>query len=596
MAKQTRMMSSIVGGSYVGDDPRAGTAYSMNMYAESVEDKGNGYYFTSSLRSVDGERIVDTFEGGGKVRGMFTASNGKLFVAIGNSVYVVTIKDGKFFHEKIYAKLNDDPNVRVRFAETGGVNSFVVWVDGSISLCAYPVDPEKMGDTKIPAVFSTPVRVYLTADDVVNDKDDTHIRPTFVECINGSIIVNDPESNTWYFTEPYILGGTTFTRKVYDLDEDGQPRYVPNSYKVKEKEVKLTAYAKDSSGTNTGSSYLWLDRYSKPHWYTNERSADNVNAMVVLGNNLFSFGERSLNIYTQSSFTDALGNSQITFATNGYSMREIGTVGLGNTVASVSGMLFFLCSSIRGIRSVYTTRGGEPQRISTNAIERELASVSVDDAFGFGWSENGHSFYCLTVPQLKKSFVFDSSTNQWHNRSTRQLAQGYDDVWFPLFAVHAFGEIIYGGDYARFGFVDKSFLVVSDPDKYDDFKDEPIYKERVTPVFTNDLSPFILNDVALEWNVGTTSFVNDGEEFGLLDIKSEGARNPTVMLDVSLDNGYTFVNQRTSRGGQIGRYDYRTLFFGFGAGRMFVLRFTITDRVKVIVTGMKINFTPIARF
>lgn len=576
--KGTRLVNGVIGGSYEADERIAGNAVSLNLYAESVEEADGGAYFTTALRSVPGERpVLSGMEvsdrNGQGCRGLFAASDDTLFAAYGEEILRIRKNpvDGSYSYERIYAQQEGTVG-RVSFCETGGVNSFVCWIDGTEVVKAYPLEPDKMPGTKaFPLEYRTPSRVYLTADEVKLDTN-FHVVPASICSVAGCLCINDPENDTWYYTDAYILGGTNTTRTVYRL-ENGNVRYKDGSTYELDTEEKDLGEEEPESQT----AYLWLDRYSKPRWQTAESSADNVVALATCGDFLMAFGTRSLQIYAQTTSTDAYGFTSMEFSSAGRNVRELGTKS-PMTVAEVCGKVVFLGSATRGERSVWYSDGGVPVRISTNAIERELSGVDTSDAYAFGYMDNGHQFYCLTVRALRKTYCYDFATRQWHDRGTRN-PDGRDAEWWACFAACAGGDIQLAGE----GF---GVLAVLDRKKFDDFRGEPIVKRRTAPVVTNDFSPFMVNDIQLVWNTGTTTDTDN----------STGARDPVVMLEVSTDGGNTFGNERWAGGGRTGQYGHRSVWYGIGVGTMFAFRFTVTDRVNVVITGAKISFTPLSHF
>lgn len=576
--KQTRLINQVVGGSYEQDERIAGCAVSQNLYAESVETASNGFYYTTALRSVSGESVAieDFMDGdtyGQNCRGMIVASDGSIFAAFGDCVFRI-IKSGlSFSAQRIYKETV--PSVgRVRFCETGGVNSHVCWVNGTVKVMAYPLDPVKAisAGIQLPLVFYTPQRQYRTADQVVSDTE-ANVEPDFICAVNGSLIINDPETDTWYYTEPFILGGVTYTREIYDLDPYGNVQYVPGSaYEVQKKTVYLTQNDPDS-----GTSYLWLDRYSKPKFTTASYVADRLSALATCGDYLFAFGDNSIQVYSPSLSSDAQGFSSMVFSSTGRNYKDAGCAAV-NTVVDMNNSVVFLGSSSKGGLSVMSTNGNAPSRISTNAIERMLDGVDVSTAYALGYTENGHAFYCLTVPAIDKTFCYDFATNQWHNRSTYR-DDSQEGLWWPEYSVSSYGRIFLAG-----GSVGK--LVMFDREKYDDYKGDPIVKRRTAPVLTNDYSPFLVNDLMLLWNNGTTRDITN----------EEGARNPVVMLEISRDGGNTYEDELWAYGGETGQYGYRTIWYGIGAGTFFVFRFTISDRVNVVITGAKVSYTALSQF
>lgn len=577
--KQTRLINQVVGGSYEQDERIAGCAVSQNLYAESVETSSNGFYYTTALRSLQGERVVledfvdgDTYSQ--NCRGFMVASDGSVFAAFGDGIYRIRKQPvGTYAAQKIYTETVPTFG-RVRFCETGGVNSHVCWVNGTVNVWAYPLAPEKAiaeGFTP-PLKFFTPQRQYRTADNVVNDND-VHVAPDQICAVNGCLVINDPENDTWFYTDPYILGGVTYTREIYDLDPSGNVQYKDGSaYEIKTKTVNLT-----QTDVGNGTSYLWLDRYSKPRFTTASYAADKVSAIVTSGDFLFVFGTNSIQVYSPALSSDAQGFSSMVFSSTGRNYKDVGCTSV-NTVVDINSSVVFLASSAKGGRSVMYTNGGAPTRISTNAIERMLDGADLSTAYALGYTENGHAFYCLTVPSIDRTFCFDFSTSQWHNRSTYR-DDSQEGLWWPEYAACVDGKIFIAGSATdKVAFLDR--------EKYDNYKGDPIIKRRTAPVLTNDYSPFLVNDLMLLWNNGTTRDVTN----------EEGARNPVVMLEISRDGGNTFEDEIWAYGGETGQYGFRTIWYGIGAGNMFVFRFTISDRVNVVITGAKVSYTALSSF
>ena len=538
----------------------------LNMFVEKKEVAENRGYTPKVLRSVEGERAVLEFPWENRIgcRGLFTASDGSMFAAFDSAVYRVRRNDSGDLEISMVGELASRPS-QVVFAETGGVDSHVVWVDGSPFLFACSV---KTGTYR---QFRTPLRTYKSADGT--DIGVAYSTPTHVVCISGVICVNDSENDTWYYTDPYVLGGTTYTRQVYRL-VNGQVQYGPDGVSV------LTDTVPIDSEADNGVAYLWLDRYSLPKFQTAEYVADRITAMTVCSDRIFCFGEKSLQVYTPTMTEDAYGNSYSVFSSTGNNTRDNGAE-IGATVATLGGRVFWLGSSTIGDHSVWASDGGAPVRISSNSIERELRSLgNIGDAYGFAYAYNGHQFYVLTVPSADRTWCYDMATQEWFNRSTRDPVNGRDRYWAPSFAVAAYGDI-YLGCYSA------QYLIRIDPDKFTDFRDNPVVKRRTSPVFVKDFAPFRLDAFWIEWNTGTTT----------QNLPTGSASNPTAMLECSNDGGNTWGMEQWAYGGRIGQYSWRTEWRGgFPCGgyqlpRMYVLRLTVSDPVKVVITAAKMQVT-----
>lgn len=562
-----------IGGSNRSDVAMDSPEELLNMFVEKREVSENRGYTQKILRSVEGERAVLEFPWENHIgcRGLFGASDGSIFAVFDASVYRITRNDESGELEKtLVASLVSRPT-QVVFAETGGVDSHVVWVDGNSYLHAYSLKNRTYRQ------YRTPLRTYRSSDETVLAE--TYSTPSHVVCISGVICVNDSETDTWYYTDPYVLGGTTDERKVYRLI-NGQVQYAADEVTVLTDTVKIYAEA------DNGVAYLWLDRYSLPKFQTAEYVADRITAMAICNDRIFCFGEKSMQVYTPTMTEDAYGNSYSVFSSTGNNSRDNGAE-IGATVAVLGGKVFWLGSSTVGDHSVWVSDGGAPMRISSNNIERELRGMGgIHDSYGFAYAYNGHQFYVLTVPSANRTFCYDATTQEWFNRSTRDAMSGENRYWAPSFAVAAYGGI-YMGCYSA------QYLIRIDPDKFTDFRGNPIIKRRTSPAFVKDFAPFRLDAFWLEWNTGTTTAHDPIGDDG----NPDPAFNPVAMLECSNDGGNTWGMERWSHGGQIGQYFWRTEWRGgFPCGgyqlpRMYVLRLTISDPVKVVITAAKMQIT-----
>jgi hypothetical protein len=94
------------------------------------------------------------------------------------------------------------------------------------------------------------------------------------------------------------------------------------------------------------------------------------------------------------------------------------------SIAKMDNTIFWLGADDRGFPVVYRANGLQPQRISTPAVERYIASTGVYAETGispslaraFAYSEGGHNFYVLNFPGYP-SVVYDSTTGLWHRRA-----------------------------------------------------------------------------------------------------------------------------------------------------------------------------------
>jgi hypothetical protein len=87
-------------------------------------------------------------------------------------------------------------------------------------------------------------------------------------------------------------------------------------------------------------------------------------------------------------------------------------------VAKLDNSVFWLGSDARGNGIVYRNQGYNAQRVSTHAIEWQIQQYGVlNDAIGYSYQQDGHSFYVLVFPTAQATWVFDVATGAWHERA-----------------------------------------------------------------------------------------------------------------------------------------------------------------------------------
>lgn len=70
-------------------------------------------------------------------------------------------------------------------------------------------------------------------------------------------------------------------------------------------------------------------------------------------------------------------------------------------------------------KQVYVSTGGQPVPVSTESTAYQIDKLSiVNDAEGFIYTQEGHTFYQLTFPTEKRTFVYDFGMQRWHERKS----------------------------------------------------------------------------------------------------------------------------------------------------------------------------------
>jgi hypothetical protein len=128
---------------------------------------------------------------------------------------------------------------------------------------------------------------------------------------------------------------------------------------------------------------------------------------------LWLFGRRTISAWYNS------GDPTTPFAPRTGAVIR-GGCGAYKTVRRIDGSLWWV--SVDGV--VYRTAGGyQAKRVSTHAIEEVLATFyagvgSLKSLWACTFTHEGHSFYALTLPLFNRTWVYDCTTDMWHERSS----------------------------------------------------------------------------------------------------------------------------------------------------------------------------------
>ncbi|MBJ8424570.1 packaged DNA stabilization protein [Acinetobacter bereziniae] len=166
---------------------------------------------------------------------------------------------------------------------------------------------------------------------------------------------------------------------------------------------------------NTGQ-FHWSDLYSTNvnalSYATAESTPDNVTAIIKFNSSeLWLFGSQSVERYYGT------GSANAPFSRLSGGAMSFGCLAPDSIVSLSTGVIWLGVSEIGGSQIVMSG-GGIPERISTHALEEEIASFSkTSDASAYAYQIEGHVFYVISFPSANVTFCFDVSTGLWHQRS-----------------------------------------------------------------------------------------------------------------------------------------------------------------------------------
>jgi hypothetical protein len=309
---------------------------------------------------------------------------------------------------------------------------------------------------------------------------------------------------------------------------------------------------------------------------TAESSADPIISVEVRQGELWFFGPRSYEIWAIDT------NPDLPYRYVGGSSTEIGC-GAKSSTSSIADQVFWLGSSRAGQNVVYVSNGYGARRISTHAVEYFLNTQGnkTSDSVGFTYQTEGHTFYILNLLQSNKTFVFDLSTGQWHERSTRDAQLNIANRWDPLFSVFAFGQVLVGSQ-------ENPRIFLLDLDRYYEWDGRPIVRLHQSPIYYDDYREIFHDEIQIDMETGVGLQAGNPQDAG--PQTAQGA-DPQIMLQYSDDSGHTWSSERWTKIGKVGEYRTRARWRRMGRSRDRVYRVSVSDPVKVVFIGGRLIYT-----
>lgn len=236
------------------------------------------------------------------------------------------------------------------------------------------------------------------------------------------------------------------------------------------------------------------------------------------------------------------------------------------TVRRIAGTFCWLGANDQGDGVIYSMENDSPTRISTHAIEHLLQGFGdLSTTTALAWQENGHYFYAINPPGADRTFVYDLTSKQWHER------QSFDNLG-NLKRWRAENHCFLNGMHLVGDYLDER-LYVLDQNYYKDDA-EPIRKLRQTPHASSDLMNIFYKTMQVDMQVGV----------GGLEL------NPRVVLRISRDGGNTFGNPIYASAGKVGKYLTRVRWQRLGKARDAVFQVYCDDDAFIAFLSAYIDF------
>jgi hypothetical protein len=295
-----------------------------------------------------------------------------------------------------------------------------------------------------------------------------------------------------------------------------------------------------------------------------EGSPDNTVGLISDHRELWLFGELSAEVWMNT------GSSDFPFQRSGNTFIEHGCAAAG-TICKADNTVFWLGADDRGSGIVWRASGYTPARISTHALEHAMAGYVLSDAFAMTYQQEGHIFYVLTFPTSQATWVYDASTQAWHERAWMHPQTGELSRWRANCSVFFNGQHLVG-DY------ESGAVYALDLDAYTD-DGGPIKRIRTTATTEGLQNRLFYSSLQVDMETGVGLSVGQGQD-------------PQLMLRYSSDGGHTWSNEKSATVGKVGEYGARAKFNRLGSGRNRVWELSFTDPCKFAILGAVVEGEP----
>lgn len=330
--------------------------------------------------------------------------------------------------------------------------------------------------------------------------------------------------------EGFVYSGGTLFSSIANLPAVSDVTYI-DGYFV------WTVFASDQfiiSGLNDGLSYDPLDVA------TVEGSPDDLVAVINDHRELHFPGRKTWEIWYNS------GNAAFPFTRQGNAFIERGMIDRDSLV-KIDNSLHFVGDD----RIVYRLNGYEPVRISTHAVEKDLAAASWFRAFTY--TQEGHKFYVLNTDV--STWVFDMATQLWHKRKSTGI-----DYYRVGVSCHAYGRTIMGDSVS-------GNLYVPDLDTYTE-NGAIIPVEIGLPTIEDNRRFLTLYALELYCETGVGNAADN---------------DPQIIMQYSMDGGRSWSNELWRPMGAIGKYSTRAVWRPNVSFRTLQIRFRMAASVRRFV-------------
>lgn len=282
-------------------------------------------------------------------------------------------------------------------------------------------------------------------------------------------------------------------------------------------------------------------------FFSAESKPDKLVSVVASARELLLLGESSSEVWYSIGGTAVFQRGQSEILDDGCA-AAFSAVRCGDTPV-------WLGTDATGQAKVLAGRG---QRVSTRAIEERFEGLDLAEARAFSFSDGPHRFYCLNVPGVDATLVYDLTFAQWHERA--ELVKGDYRRWRPTCHAFAYGVHWFGSEDGK--------LYRADPGVHT-FAGDPICRDRIMPVISQPSRSRL--------------------RFPGAELTCEKGTDAQVMLRWSNDTGATWGPWHQRSTGATGKYAQTVRWDRMGSAFDRVLHLRMTDDALLGAVAMNVE-------
>lgn len=304
------------------------------------------------------------------------------------------------------------------------------------------------------------------------------------------------------------------------------------------------------SGPNDFAAWSALDFASA------EGSPDKALSIVVDHRELWIGGQNSTEVFQNT------GNADFPYerVQGGFIEQGVGAI---YSVVKMDNSIFWLGGGRNGSGIIWRAEGYRPIRVSNHGVEKAIASYSrFDDAFGFAYEQEGHSFYVLVFPSGGACWCYDAATKEWHERANHE---GGEFTLYPLTFHTYFGHKNVVGHRSN----GRIYTLNLNNNSYGPDERKVLRSFRLKH---NEADPYSIGELVIDMEPGVGNSSGPGSD-------------PQLMLRVSKNGGISFGPVRKAKIGKIGEHNTRVVYRRLGQAVDWVLEVSVTDPVDVVMLG-----------